>query len=83
MAFSSTMAFATNAAGQVVAACDLPSVGPAVFHCSGCGGEVTLCRPAGSPACFRHTRPTHCELGALRALHAAALQLLVESRFVD
>jgi hypothetical protein len=83
MASSSTMAFATTAAGQVVAACDLPSVGPAVFRCAGCGGEVMLCRPAGSRACFRHPRPAHCDLGALRALHAAALQLLVESRFVE
>ncbi|MCX5539323.1 hypothetical protein M3A49_07405 [Paraburkholderia sp. CNPSo 3076] len=76
------MAFARNRAGQMVAASDLPSVGPAIFHCAGCGGEVTLCRQSASQACFRHVRPAACELGALRALHAAALQLLAESRFV-
>jgi hypothetical protein len=79
----SKMAFARNAAGQVVAACDLPAIGPAIFHCAGCGDEVTLCRPPGSQAFFRHKRGAACELGALRALHAASLQLLVESRFVD
>jgi hypothetical protein len=83
MAFSSPMAFAANGAGQVVAASDLPSVGPASFHCAGCGGEVALYRPSGSQSCFRHVRPAHCEHGALLALHAAALQLLVESRFVE
>jgi len=83
MASSSPMAFAINAAGQVVAASDLPSLGPAVFHCAGCGGEVTLCSPSASRAYFRHARPARCEHGALRALHAAALQLLVNSRFVE
>jgi len=82
MASGSHMAFARNRLGQVVAASDLPSVGPAIFHCAGCGGEVTLCRENASQAWFRHVRPASCELGALRALHAAALQLLAESRFV-
>ncbi|SAL06112.1 hypothetical protein AWB78_07882 [Caballeronia calidae] len=83
MASNSHMAFARNAAGQVVAASDLPSVGPAIFHCAGCGCEVTLCRQDASQAYFRHARPVACELCALHALHAAALQLLAESRFVD
>ena len=83
MALSLPMAFAINGAGQVVAARDLPSVGPASFHCAGCGGEVALIRSSGSQACFRHVRPAHCDRGALLALHAAALQLLVESRFVE
>ncbi|SDR61920.1 hypothetical protein [Paraburkholderia tuberum] len=82
MAFSSHMAFARNRAGQLVAANDLPSVGPAIFYCAGCGGEVTLCRQDASQADFRHVRPAACELGAQRALHAAAVQLLAESRFV-
>jgi hypothetical protein len=76
----SQMAFARNGSGKVVAACDLPAIGPAIFHCAGCGDEVTLCRPPGSQAFFRHECGAACELGAL---HAAALQLLVESRFVD
>jgi hypothetical protein len=82
MASGSHMAFARNRVGQVVAAIDLPSVGPARFHCAGCGGEVTLCRQNASQAWFQHIGPAACELGALRALHAAALQLLAESRFV-
>jgi len=82
MTLSSHMAFAVNGAGQVVAASDLPSVGPASFHCAGCGGEVALYRD-GSQASFRHVRPARCEHGALLALHAAALQLLVDSRFVE
>jgi len=81
MASDLHMAFARNRAGQVVAANDLPSIGPSRFQCAGCGGEVTLCQNA-SQACFQHVRPAACELGALRALHAAALQLLAESRFV-
>ncbi|MEM5331362.1 hypothetical protein VSR34_33025 [Paraburkholderia sp. JHI2823] len=83
MALSLHMAFARNAAGQVVAASDLPSIGQAGFLCVGCGGELTLYRPNNSQASFKHARPVACELGALRALHAAALQLLVESRFVE
>lgn len=82
MASGSHMAFAANSAGQVVAANDLPSVGPAIFHCAGCGGKVILCRQNASHAYFRHARPAACELGMLHALHAAALQLLAESRFV-
>ncbi len=81
MAFSSHMAFARNRAGQLVAANDLPSVGPAIFYCAGWGGEVILCRQDASQADFRHVRPAACELGAQRALHAAAVQLLAESRF--
>jgi hypothetical protein len=82
MASGSHMAFARNRAGQVVAANDLPSVGPAIFHCAACGSKVTLCHQNASQAYFRHARPVACEQGALRALHAAALQLLAESRFV-
>lgn len=82
MTLSSNMAFARNGAGQVVAAHDLPLVGPAIFRCASCGGGVSLCRPAGAHAYFRHAQGNACEHGALRALHAAALELLVESRFV-
>ncbi|WP_213309225.1 hypothetical protein [Paraburkholderia sacchari] len=82
MALSSHMAFAMNTAGQVVAANDLPSLGPTLFHCAGCGGEVSLCRQNGSQAYFRHVRPATCEFGVQRALHAATLHLLAESRFV-
>ncbi|WP_321935181.1 hypothetical protein [Paraburkholderia sp. J8-2] len=82
MSLSSHMAFALNGAGQVVAAHDLPRVGPAIFRCANCGGEVSLYRPDNSHAYFRHARGSACEQGALHALRAAALQTLVESRFV-
>jgi hypothetical protein len=82
MASGSHMAFARNRAGQVIAANDLPAVGPARFHYASCGGEVALYRQNASLAYFRHVRPVACEQGALRALHTAALQLLAESRFV-
>uniref|UniRef100_UPI00142896FE hypothetical protein n=1 Tax=Paraburkholderia oxyphila TaxID=614212 RepID=UPI00142896FE len=40
------------------------------------------CRQNASQAYFQHVGPVACELGTLHALHAAALQLLAESRFV-
>ncbi|MFT0172053.1 hypothetical protein ACLKMY_24085 [Paraburkholderia mimosarum] len=52
------------------------------FPLAGCGGNVALCRQNASQACFRHVRPAACELGALRALHAAALQPLSENWLV-
>jgi hypothetical protein len=82
MTLNSHMAFARNGAGQVVAAHDLPLVGPATFHCASCRREVSLWRPDSTHAYFRHARGGACEHGALRALHAAALELLVQSRFV-
>lgn len=83
MALGSHMAFARNSAGQVVAASDLPSVGPEIFKCAGCDSEVRLSRPPRSHAYFRHVGSEACELGALRAVHAAAVDLLLESRFVE
>jgi len=52
------------------------------FHCASCGSQVSLFRPDRAHAYFRHASGSACEHGPLRALHAAALQLLVESRFV-
>ncbi|MCP3716372.1 hypothetical protein [Paraburkholderia sp. CNPSo 3281] len=52
------MAFARNRAGQMVAASDLPSVGPAIFHCAGCGGEVTRASRRKGPSARDFTMST-------------------------
>jgi hypothetical protein len=82
MALVPHMAFACDASGYVVAASDLLAVVPVDYHCAGCQrGVILKSSTRGSPY-FVHVDKQECLLGAQRALRAAALQVLQESRFV-
>jgi hypothetical protein len=81
MPSTSHIAFARNAAGQLVAATDLLDSVPQSYRCVACGHALEVRRPARLPAYFRH-ESNACEMGNQHALRAAALAVLVEGRFV-
>jgi hypothetical protein len=83
MALVPHIAFARNVGDYMVAATDVLAVVPAVYRCAACDREIILRSGTRGQPYFIHADRQECLLGAQRALRAAALQVLQESRFVN
>ena len=81
MRYAPFVFFAIDDAGYCVSARDTFALKRGVFFCAGCGQQLHL---AGSEALphFRHSKGAECEAAGQKALLAAALAVLTETRFI-